>query len=376
MFWRLYQYSLRAMLRKKSTLFWSLAFPVVLGTLFQLTFGSHSEEFARIPVAYAAQGEVETSPFLELLDAQEGPGGLVTVRRAGRAKAEKLLREGKVEGIFLEKENGEVSLVVDEKGIGQSILSGILEQYARYASAFARIGAENPAGVRAAAEGLEKEAAYLREKGISDRPEHYFMDYFYSLLAMNCLMGMTVGVEIAANGKADLSDLAARKAASGAGRFWMILADLAAAVTGQSVCVAVSLAYLSGVLGIWLGGHYGLILLALMVGSALAVFLGAFIGVAGKWKKDVKEGICVAAMLASCFLSGLMAGGMYQVVEARAPIVNRLNPASLLVCAMRSLEIYGTYGRYARCVAALAAMTAVFGAGAYLCVRREQYDHI
>ena len=68
MFFRLCLYSMKRLLREKELLFWNLCFPLILGTLFAVTFGGNmetSEMFHSIKAAYIKE-EADDS-FVEVL---------------------------------------------------------------------------------------------------------------------------------------------------------------------------------------------------------------------------------------------------------------------------------------------------------------------
>ncbi len=377
MFWRLYKYGLLTCVRQKMMVFWSLLFPVALGTLFQMSFGGamDSIEFQKIPTAYVVE-EGADATFTELLESLEKDSELVEVYAVTKEEAERLLKEEDVEGIFYNSKDDGITLTVTEQGINQSILSSILEQYERTFSTFTNIGREAPQKIAAAASLLEEESRYLKEENISEEPKSDMMDFFYTLIAMNCLMGATAGVACASNFKADLSALGARRVIASTNRLRILFSDLAAYVTVQFVYTTFSVLYLMYVLKAPFGNHLGMILLIAFLGNLLSVFLGFFIGLLGGMSETLKEGISVMFMLTSSFLSGLMLDGMYRIVDTYAPVVHLVNPASLIVNALRSLDIYDTYEIYVQCAAGLVALTVLLGAGAYVMVRRERYASI
>lgn len=375
MFFRLYKYSIFQSVRDKLLLFWNLVFPVVLGTLFHMSFGGYVEEqviFHQIPVAYAVEKEEEA--FGKLLKGLEDDSELLKVQTAEYEKARKLLKEGKVEGIYhVEPDTGDVTLIVAEQGVNQTILNSILEQYQRASATFSKIGRENPAGIPAAAARLEEECRYLKEGSVTDASMNNMMDSFYSLIAMTCLMGATSGLVVASDFKADATSLAARRAVAGASRMGMLLPDLAAKITMQFLYTAFSICYLAFALGIDLGEHWSLMFLTALVGSALGIIIGFLVGVAGKYRYGIKEGLCICIMLVSSFFSGLMFQGMARIVEVYVPVLNQINPATLISKALYSLNIYDNLGPYLHCMGRAAALILALGAAAFLLVRRERY---
>lgn len=393
MFFRLYKYSLLQTTRQKLVIFWSLVFPIILGTLFRVSFGDFVDEtvaFHQIPVAYVLE-EGADSTYTEVLASLEQDEELIKVTIADRKEAEQLLEDEKVEGIYYNggsaqnteksredenREAGNISLTVADQDITQSILSTILEQYQRAQRTIGNIARENPNGIQAAVAVVKQQCEYLREGNISDTPKSVMTDYFYALIAMNCLMGVTMGLESALNFKANLSNLAARRVVASTNRFGILLPDVLAKLTVQFLCTVFSVCYLMYAMKVPLGGKLGFVLLTTLAGSMVGIFSGFFIGVIGTAKESVKEGICISCMMVSSFLSGLMVGGMYRFLERHAPVVNRINPASLIANALYSLNIYEGYEKYTICMVSLLIWTVALGAGAFAMVRRERYASI
>ena len=328
--------------------------------------------FRRIPVAYAS--EQEDGAFGRLLKGLEEDSELVKVQTAEYKKARQLLKEGNVEGVFCEEpDTGDVTLIVAEQGVNQTILNSILKQYQRAKATFSNIGRENPAGIQAAAVRLEEERRYLKAGSVTEASMDCLLDGFYSLIAMTCLMGATSGLSAATDFKADATSLAARRAVAGAGRMSMLLPDLAAKITMQFLYAAFSICYLSFVLGVELGEHGGLMFLTALVGSALGIMIGFLVGVVGKYSYGVKEGLCIGFMLVSSFFSGLMFQSMARIVEMYAPALNQVNPATLIAKSLYSLNIYDNLGPYFHCMGNMVVLILVLGMASFLLVRRERY---
>ena len=376
MFLRIYGYGLKQCVREKYLIFWSVLFPIILGTLFKVSFGDMNERefmFSQIPVAYVEE-EGAQEAFRTVLTELEEENELIKVQEVSGEEAKALLQEKEVKGIFW---NGEsITLTVTDEGTDTSILKSIQEQYEKTVSGFTEITAEHPETLQAAADGIGKKWNYVKENSVTHRAMDMMMDYFYALIAMNCLYGCFAGVSCATAFKANLSALGARRNAASTNRFVILLADICAKITAQFCCTVFGTMYLKYALKVKLGDETARILLMILVGSAIGVMTGVFVGSIGKIKRSVREGICIGVTMVECFLAGLMTSGMYQLIEKYAPVINRVNPAALIVKAMYSLNIYETYTRYHQCMIGLLVITAVLCVGSYLMVRRERYASI
>lgn len=376
MFFRNYKYSLIRSIRQKELLFWSILFPIILGTLFKVSFGDITDNevtFHQIPVAYV-EGEMPQKEFELLLKELETENELIEVTVMKKAEAEKCLNAGEVAGIF--ENDKEITLIVTEEEINTSILKQIQEQYEQVVRAFSNIGAKHPEKIEEVANSVDEQWEYVKEENITNKEMDMFMDYFYALIAMQCLYSCFSGLLCAIEFKANLSQLAARRVAASTSRFMILLAEITAKITVQFACSVIGAVYLRYALDITLGADSGRILLVMLLGNVVGVMNGVFIGSIGKVKQTIKEGICISVTLFSSFLAGLMRNGMYQILEENAPIVNRINPASLILKAFYSLNIYENHTKYNGCILTLSLITIILCAGSYLLVRRERYASI
>ena len=104
--------------------------------------------------------------------------------------------------------------------------------------------------------------------------------------------------------------------------------------------------------------------------------MGILVGSIEKWSEGTKIGVMLTISLGSSFLSGLMLSGIKGLIEEHCPIINRINPASLLSDAFYSMTIYQDNGRYTRDVVTMAAVSLAFLIVSYFAVRRVRYDSI
>jgi ABC-2 type transport system permease protein len=225
-------------------------------------------------------------------------------------------------------------------------------------------------------EAVTSEATYIRMLPLTHGNTDPTMDFFFALIAMTCLMSTTVGQYTAMHIKADLSPIGLRKVLSPANRMSMILGDMCASLTLPALGNVLLIIYLKYILKMEFGAGFLPIYLVALVGSLLAVCIGMMVGFIPKLGTGAKEGINIIFALFSSFLSGLMVNGVKQAIEETCPLVNRINPASLISDALYSLNIYDTYTKYIQCLMIMLIMCAVFICISLIIARRESYDSI
>ena len=61
------------------------------------------------------------------------------------------------------------------------------------------------------------------------------------------------------------------------------------------------------------------------------------------------------------------------MIEHNVPIINRINPAALIVDSLYALNIYDTYDRYIQNIVVLAIMSVILLSVSFLILRRNKY---
>lgn len=379
MFFHLIKYQIKKRLNTKDELFWSLVFPILLGTFFFVSFGGYFEKyetFHAIPVAYVQESGNQDAAYFEefLKELEDGEDPILEVSKVTQEEAENLLEKEEVKGII--RAGDTITLYVKEDGLDQSVLKGILDQYLQKSSTITAIAQSSPEKLESIMNSLYEETSFLVEDSFSDGNMDPMVTYFYALIAMSCLYGCFSGHTIAVQGKANLSYLAARRVVSCTNKLQMILADFIGTLFVQFVCSLISLGYLTLILKVDFGDKMPFVIITILVGNIIGIATGLFISAVGRQTENVKMGIVISITMTECFLSGLMIQNMRVIVEKYVPILNRINPASLLVDSFYSLNIYETYERYTTNMILLIIMAAGLCILSYLAVRRERYASI
>ena len=111
------KYELCSSLRVKDLIIWLILFPMFLGTVFKIAFGSIYEKVDSFSAIPAAVVEVQEDPALhQVLDSlSEGEDALLDVQYVSADEADALLRDDKVKGIL--HADGRLSLSVTDEGL-------------------------------------------------------------------------------------------------------------------------------------------------------------------------------------------------------------------------------------------------------------------
>ncbi|MBR0511099.1 MAG: ABC transporter permease [Ruminococcus sp.] len=377
MFLHILKYELKGGLRSKDLIIWLILFPILLGTVFKVGFGSiyeKTEKFSSIPVAVVE--ESENPAFRQVLEnIQSADKPFLKVSFVDKEKAEKLLDDGDAEGIIFSGE--ELRLTVKEKGLRETMLKSFIEQY----SVREKIAMD---AINTAPEKAQEVISALTSETVSSCTEipvtqgnpDVYAQYFYNLIAMVAIFGCITGMTVTVRRQADLSALGARSCCSPVPKSISVLASLAGSFVLQTVCMLICVTFLAFVLKVDFGDRLWLVYPTAVLGGILGVSFGFFVGSVARVSEKVKTAILMTTSMLLCFLSGLMMGNMKSVVAEKAPWFNNINPVAVISDSFYCLNIYEDYDRYITKLITMFVITAIFIILGILSSRRKKYASI
>ena len=151
------------------------------------------------------------------------------------------------------------------------------------------------------------------------------------------MVGMHNGNDI----QADLTAVGARRNVAPTPKLRQVLNDFIATYILYCIIVAIVTGVCVFVYDQDFGQNAGLVLLGGWIGSFTALAIGEVIAVFIKGPVQKKEGVCVAVFMISSFLAGLQWGDTTFLIEEHCPVINRINPGTLIVNGFKSLSVYG-----------------------------------
>ncbi len=371
----LIRYNILVKFRNFNTIFWPLAFPLILGTLFYFAFGKLDEaDFETVETAVVEEAEADAM-FLEFLDTMaDGEEQLLAVEKMSKEEALTALTDKKVSGIFFVGK--EPSLTVGGNGIAESILQSLLESYGNGKQTMEHVMKTHPEGMPKAVEAMADYKTLVEQASLGGRTTDGNVQFFYALVAMACLYGAFMGFGAAIALQANLTPVAARRCITPTHKLKLVVSEMLSCFVLHFVDILVLLIYLRYILKLDFRGNTGEMLLISLIGSMIGVSMGIFVGSIGRMQESVKVGILLGVSMVGSFLAGLMNAEMKYMVDHYAPIVNKLNPAALISDAFYCINVYDDRVRYTRSLATLSVMCAVLVIAAFYMVRRERYDSL
>lgn len=375
MFKHIFTTRLKCLLRDGQLVFWSIVFPLILATFFNLAFSNlNSQEiFNAIDIAVVDNNTYRQDESFRnvLTEMSQGEGRLFNITLTTEEGAQKLLEDGEITGFVTA--GLPPGLTVRDSGINQNIIKIFLDSYSQTRSSVNTIAAQDPSAVPALLEEVGNRMDYTKEVSASGAKPNNVLNYFYALIAMACMYGGFFGNREIIDIQADLNPLAARVNVSPVHKLKAFVYSISAALLIHFVSMLVLLAYLRFVLRIDFGERTGFVLLTTIVGSIVGVSFGAFISAVVKADEGIKTSILIGVSMVGSFLAGMMFVDMKYLINQRVPILAYINPVALISDAFYALYYYDGYDRYILNMTILIAFIGVLWIGTYLILRRRKY---
>ena len=393
MFIHNFKYSLKTLFRNKALIFWTFAFPIILGTFFNMAFSNieSSEKLDIINIAIIKNddfnnNEIFKTAFEELSD-KNNDDRLFETRYTTEEEAKKLLEDEEIVG-YMKLVNDEPKLTFTTSGINETIFKYVSEEIAQTSNIIKNLSEEEIKKEMIAGNyNIDYESIYnrvielteednVRLNNVSNSNLGYTMIEFYTLIAMACLYGGILGAVAINQNLANMTNQGKRVSVSPTSKGKIILSSVLASYITQLVGVALLFLYTIFVLKVDYGNKLGLDIALAMAGSLAGLSLGVAVATTIKSNDNVKTGIIIAITMLGCFLSGMMGITMKYIIDKNIPIINKLNPASMITDGFYSLYYYDTLDRYIFDIGSLLIFALILIAISYISLRRQKYDSI
>ncbi len=394
MFWHNFKYTLKNLLKNKPLIFWTFAFPLILGNLFFLAFQDieKKEQLEIFNIAIVEKEKTDHTQILKnaYMTFSEGESELFHIEYVSQEKAEDLLSNKEITGYVILSETPKV--VVSKNGIEETILKTVTESIIEEISVATTIqkekiidGLSKPefdGNIEFLKMQVQKEVEEILKnttvslKDTSPTNLSYTMVEFYTLIAMTCLYGGMLTMTSINNNLANMCSTGKRIAVAPTKKRNVIFSSVLASFLVQLLGLALLFIYTIFVLNVDYGNKIFFIFLLSILGSLAGVALGCIIATLLKTNENTKIGILLAVTMSGSFFSGMMGITMKYQIDKNIPIINYLNPANMITDGLYSLYYYQTNTKFYFNVISLLIFSALLIILSIEELRRQKYDSI
>ena len=393
MFWHNFKYTFITLLKNKMLIFWTFAFPIILGTFFSLAFSEieDNEKLDIIDIAIISNDNFNNNEMykevFETLSNKDNQDRLFNIDYVDKTKAKELLNNDEITG-YIEATNDDMKVVIKNNGINETILKYVTEEIRQTEFMVNDLAKEKIAKeVKDGNFNIDYEEIYnnvlkmvsdknINIKDTSSNNLSYTMIEFYTLIAMTCLYGGIIGMISINQNLANMSSNGKRVEVSPVSKKVLVFSSVVASYIIQVVGILALFLYTIFVLQVDYGSNLFLVVLLALVGCLAGLSLGIFVSSIFKVNDNVKTGIIISVTMLGCFFSGMMGITMKYIIDKNIPIVNKLNPASMITDGFYSLYYYDTLDRFYFNLVSLLIFACVMIIVSIFSLRRQKYDSI
>jgi len=389
MFFHNFKYVFKSIFKDKGLIFWTFAFPILLGTFFSMAFSDieKNEMLDIINIGIVSNEEFNNNviykdTFKSLSD-EANKERLFDINYSDEDTLKKELENMNIIGYLILEENVP-KIIVQNSGTNETIFKFVVDEINQTQLMIGNVIEYNQLKGNQNIEELYSNIYSKIEKvkndeniqNITSNNISYTMIEFYTLIAMTCLYGGMISMVAINNCLPNMSSKGKRISVTSTSKFKIIISSLLASYLIQLIGLFLLFIYTIFVLKIDYGSNLPLIILLSLIGSFAGLSLGVFVATIFKTNENGKTGILISITMLGCFLSGMMGITMKYIIDKNIPILNKINPANMITDGFYGLYYYDTLDRYIINIISLILFSLIMILISYKSLRRQKYDSI
>ena len=386
------KYTIKVLFKNKILIFWTFAFPIILGIFFNMAFSNIEKDEALqiFDIAVVENDEIKTQKiYKETLEklSNNVESKIFNLKYVNEDEANKLLDDDMIKGYIIFKDD-QPQVVIKENGTYQTLIKFIITEIKQNKLIIENLSKKT----------IEKnidEGNYLFNteeivndilnkienqkidlKNIASSNLSYMQIEYYTLIAMACMYGGMIGLTTINNCIANMSSKGKRVSISPNKKSIIVLSSVIGAYIVSFIGILILIAFLKLILKVDFGDNMVYVLSLSAIGDLAGIALGVLISSTLKVSEGAKISITIAITMFLSVLSGMMGVTLKYMIDKNIPIINLVNPNNLITDGFYSLYYYNTLSRYLRDVKYLLVFIVICLVISLISLRREKYDSI
>lgn len=386
------KYTIKVLFKNKILIFWTFAFPIILGIFFNMAFSNieKDETLQIFDIAVVENDELKTQKiYKETLEklSNNDESKIFNLKYVNEDEANKLLDDDMIKGYVIFKDD-QPQVVIKENGTYQTLIKFIITEIKQNKLIIENLSKKT----------IEKnidEGNYLFNteeivndilnkienqkidlKNIANSNLSYTQIEYYTLIAMACMYGGMIGLTTINNCIANMSSKGKRVSISPNKKSIIVLSSVIGAYIVSFIGILILIAFLKLILKVDFGDNMVYVLSLSAIGDLAGIALGVLISSTLKVSEGAKISITIAITMFLSVLSGMMGVTLKYMIDKNIPIINLVNPNNLITDGFYSLYYYNTLSRYLRDVKYLLVFIVICLVISLISLRREKYDSI
>ena len=374
------KYFLKMVLRNKTTLLWGLIFPIALMGLYKLTFGNivsteNTLDPRKADVVLDGEGLYQENfkAMMDELSKNDSEEGLrLEVSYTDEKTASEKLDNKEIDFYYYVNDDEVVVHLQEKYGIATGMIAReIADTYKFNMDIINECLKNDPSKITEITDSLNDRLSYISVE--NDEGTNMYMWYYISTLVMGILFDYALGIRVLSTIRADVAGSAMRVSLSSSSKTKMVLYCLIAQVLSSLAKTTIHVLFMQFVVGIDILSNLGIIIVAIIATTVFSICFGILLGMFFKGDVQSRENKTLGIVMLMVFMSGEMIVTLPGYIERYAPIINRINPATIFNKIFYRIVLCENNGDLATNLLILAASSVVMLAASIIILRRETY---
>ncbi len=382
MFSHNFKYTLKILFKNKTLLFWTLGFPIILGTFFYLAFADIEKKstFEAVNIAIINNEEFSNNEILKntYKSISSGDNKVLNIKYTDYDTAQELLIEDEIVA-YLDYSSSSI-IAVKKSGIKETIVKSVVEEINAKAITLGNVinkyNDYNNLDINY--ESIINDVYNAQSHIIDDSDANlgYTVIEYYTLIAMACIYGGLIGMYSLNMTLANMSKKGMRVSVNPNKKVSLVLSSVLASYIAQLIGLAALFIYTLFVLKVDYGSNIFLVILLALAGSLAGLAFGIIISAVLKKNENTKIGIMIALSMMWSFFAGMMGVVMKYIIDSNVKILNIINPVNMITDGFYALYYYDELSRYWFNFFSLIVFSLILITISVIILRRQTYDSI
>ena len=385
------KYTLKTLFKNRLLIFWTFAFPIILGVFFNMAFSNieNDEKLNVFDIAVVDNDEFKNNTiYKEIIEElSTGKDKIFNVKYTSLNKSDKLLSDDKIEGyLYFKSDTPDIIIrksginqtilkfVIEEVEVRKNILNDALENQIKKEIENGNYNIDNKEIINNILKRIDEEVVNLNNKSNSNLG--YMTIEYYTLIAMACMYSAMIGLTAINQSLPNMGCIGKRTSITPTKKSIIVLSKAIGAYLISVLGIALLILFLRFILKVDFGNNIFYVILLALMGSFAGTSMGILISSTLKVSEGAKVGITIAVSMFLSVLSGMMGVTLKYVIDKNIPIINLLNPNNMITDGFYTLYYYDSLNRYWNNIISLIIFSLICLLISLISIRREKYDSL
>ncbi|QIK69620.1 ABC transporter permease [Erysipelothrix sp. HDW6C] len=370
----MFKYRFKTIIKDKALIFWTLIFPMILASLFNVVLRDALtvEKTTRYPVAIVSIDNAPANDFLTILSDEVGLIEIHTFENSADAQAS---LENDETMAFIEFD-GSFKVSIKKATTMTTVLNNALNNFNSKQAMIQTIAQTNPERLTPEFIASLTEAHQFTTNSAENGSDAIFTIHMYTTIAMLCIYASQWGTKSGEYLQADVSALGIRTNVAPTPKLRLLGLDIAVVYLIFMIEFIIHFLFLKFALNVPMGDNYGIIAATALAGGLFSICFGYAASVFIKGGSAQRANFISGFGVLCGFLSGMMSTSVRTAIDNVSPVISMLNPSALISDNFHLATLTGKNAQAFTNIGILLGMALILAILTYRKLKVVSYDSI